>query len=77
MNEKNPDHKSNHKVPIVEEDTSLFYDYCTLAGDRLEDGPANFNNYLGVSGAVYTDETFYDREQLYWEGHSSMQSQWD
>ena len=71
--DKNPDHVSKHKVPLVEEDTSLFYDYCTLAGDRLEDGPDNFNNYLGVSGALYTDMTFEGREQLYWEGHSTLQ----
>lgn len=47
MKEKEPDHQSLHKVPEVESDTSSFYDYCTLAGDRLEDGPDNFNQYLG------------------------------
>ena len=60
-------------MPLVEADTSLFYDYCTLAGDRLEDGPDNFNDYHGVSGALYTDYTFYDRETLYWPGHSTLQ----
>ena len=35
--------QSHPKRPIVEADTSLLYDYCTLAGDRLEDGPEPFD----------------------------------
>jgi hypothetical protein len=62
---------------LVQADTSLFYDWCTLAGDRLEDGPDNFNDFYGVSGALYTDSTFEDRDQLYWSGHSSLQETWD
>jgi len=70
MQAKNPDHQA---PPMVEsEEDEAFYSYCTLAGDRLEDGPDNFDDYYGVAGALYTDYTFYDREQLYWEGHSSM-----
>ena len=64
--------QSHPKRPIVEADTSLLYDYCTLAGDRLEDGPEPFDQYTSSNGAVYTDYTFYDREQLYWPGHSTL-----
>lgn len=52
-------------------------DYCTLAGDRLDDGPDNFNDYVNVDGAAYTDATYQERDQLYWEGHSETQSTWD
>lgn len=72
MQANNPDHKARHKTPVVEADTSLNYDYCTLAGDRLEDGPDNFDDYFGVPGALYTDMTFHDKEQLYWEGHTAI-----
>jgi hypothetical protein len=63
-------------MPVVETAYSM-YDYCTLAGERLEDGPANFDDYLGVSGAMYTDETFNDKGTLYWTGHSNNQDTWD
>ena len=60
----------NHKY--VNPDNYWEYDKCSLSNDRLEDGPADPNDYDSLN--KFVDTSFEGIDQLGWEGFWSYWS---